>query len=316
MRLNQRRWRTRANRSLWAVPICLAAAISGQAQQLGDQRDSTQAPRPASNLTLQGAAVPQGLQDGGAQVQVNDQNKPSGLTQHRPVVIETPPLVLHAFEPLVIETSDLVISAFEPLVIDTPALSIVAHEPIVIGTPDLLIVTDKDDEIANDSATPTPLAGGSGATPTPLPGQNASPPSLAGSAPTAERVAPRLCVGEYTIHSASAAGSGYGNPKMPLGTPVMAKATLSTESCGAFLTLKTPGQKILLARQHGDKNVYQGKLHVPDGAKRVMTLTCGQNLTLYGGIVARDDRAQVSRQLWLQLDRVNEAVLASCAEAK
>lgn len=246
---------------------------------------------------------------------------PLVISVEGPLEIPAPPLVLAVEGPLEIDAPTLVLAVEGPLEIDSPPLVLVVEGPLVIDAPALPLVVetddedkDHDDEIANDSVTPTPFAGG-GASPTPFPGQNASPSRLAGSEPTSDRVAPRLCVGKYTVHMKQAVGKSTSHV-MPVGTREVASATLSTESCGAFLTLESQGQKILLARQHGDKNVYQGELHVPDGAKRVMTLTCGQNLTMFGGIVARDDRARVSRQMWLQLDRVNEAVLAACAEAK
>ncbi|MCG7575116.1 hypothetical protein MHM39_16250 [Phaeobacter sp. CNT1-3] len=228
------------------------------------------------------------------------QAPPLVLNVEGPLEIDTPPLVLAIEGPLEINAPDLVLAVEGPLILDAPALVITAYDPFVVTAPALLLIveddkgTDRNDKIAEASVPPTPNVGST------LP---------------RDSVEPRLCVGTYKMFMKQAVGSSISHA-MPVGTKEVARATVSTENCGAFLTLESQGQKILLARQHGDKNVYQGELHVPDGAKRVMTLTCGQNLTLYGGIVARDDRAQVSRQLWLQLDRVNEAVLASCAEAK
>jgi hypothetical protein len=228
------------------------------------------------------------------------QAPPLVLAIEGPFEIDAPPLVLAVEGPLEINTPDLMLAVEAPLLIDAPALVIMAYDPFVVTAPALpLIVEDdedthRDDEIAEAGVPPTP---------------NSS------STPPRDRAAPRLCVGTYKMHLRQAIGGSISHV-MPVGTKQVARATVSTESCGAFLTLEAQGQKALLTRQHGDDHRYEGELHLPDGAKRKLILTCGPNLTLFGGITTRDDRLQVNRQMWLQLDRTNEAALAACAEQK
>lgn len=200
---------------------------------------------------------------------------PLVLAIEGPFEIDAPPLVLAVEGPLEINTPDLMLAVEGPLQIDAPALVITAYNPFVVTAPALpLIVVDDEDT---------------------------------------DRTAPRLCVGTYKMYLRQAVGGSISHV-MPVGTKQVARATVSTESCGAFLTLEAQGQKALLTRQHGDDHRYEGELHLPDGAKRKLILTCGPNLTLFGGITTRDDRLQVNRQMWLQLDRTNEAALAACAE--
>lgn len=225
------------------------------------------------------------------------QAPPLVLAVEGPLEIDAPSLVLAVEESLEINAPDLVLAVEGPLIIAAPTLVITAYDPFVVTTPALPLIveededTDRNDEIAEGSV--PPMSGG-------------------GSTPPRDRVAPRLCVGTYKMFMKQAVGNSISHV-MPIGTKEVARATVTTESCGAFLTLSSQGQKILLARQQGDDNRYEGELHLPDGAKRKLSLMCGENLTLFGGIVARDDRLQVGRHMWLQLDLVNEATLTACA---
>ncbi|MBO9409646.1 hypothetical protein J7399_19570 [Shimia sp. R9_1] len=205
------------------------------------------------------------------------QAPPLVLAVEGPLEIDAPPLVLAVEGPLEINAPDLVLAVEGPLTIDAPALAITVFEPFVVTAPALPLIVEDDEDT--------------------------------------DRIAQHLCVGTYTMFIGQVVGTSISHV-MPIGTKEVARATVSSESCGASLTLAAQGQKILLARQHGGDNRYEGELHLPDGAKRKLSLTCGQNLTLFGGIVARDDRLQVGRQMWLQLDHVNEATLAACAERK
>ena len=205
------------------------------------------------------------------------QAPPLVLAVEGPLEIDAPPLILVVEGPLEINAPDLVLAVEGPLTIDAPALAITVFEPFVVTAPALPLIVEDDEDT--------------------------------------DRIAPHLCVGTYKMFMGQVVCNSISHV-MPIGTKEVARATVSSESCGASLSLAAQGQKILLARRHEDGHRYEGELHLPDGVKRKLSLNCGQNLTLYGGIIARDDRLQVSRQMWLQLDHVNEATLAARSEPK
>lgn len=237
------------------------------------------------------------------------------ITQRTPNIINVPNLVIVVKEPVEISVPDLVIVVKEPVEIAAPELRIIVKEPVEIDAPDLVIVI-KDETDEGDEK--VPFAGGGGGAP--LNGQNEvasnDPPPVGPQTaePNTSLDAKRICVGEYTVHSAGAVGSGFGNPEMPVGTPVMAKASLTTDSCGAFLTMTSQGQGILLARQHGGENVYVGELTMSDNVSRTLHLTCGRGLNMWGVLYASDENIKVRRQMWLRPVNTTTTTLASCAK--
>lgn len=228
--------------------------------------------------------------------------------------ILTPELVISVREPVNVSSPGLVIVVREPKEIQTPELVVVVNEPETLKTPELLIVVTEDEKGEGDENAPTEESGGA-----PLIGDkdiaSGGAPSDAplSTEPSTDFEAKRICVGEYTLHSAGAVGGGYGNPEMPVGTPVMAKATLTTDSCGAFLTMTSQGQSILLTRQDGD-NVYVGELKMPDGVSRSLHLTCGRGLNMWGVLSAQDDSIRVRRPMWLQPVNTSTTTRASCVK--
>lgn len=219
-------------------------------------------------------------------------------------IIQAPNLRIVVKEPVEIFPPDLVFVVKEPVEVSAPDLVIVVKEPVTIIAPELVLVIEENMEDHNkDSEEPSDADGIGGAT-------DVDSDTVTG---------PRICVGEYTVHSPGAMGGGLGPdgvpvPVMPVGTPVMAKATLTTDSCGAFLTMTSQGQSILMARQHGDENVYVGELKMPDGVSRSLQLTCGRGLNMWGALEAKDGNIQVRRPMWLQPVNTSITTLASCTQ--
>ncbi|MCJ8335085.1 MAG: hypothetical protein MJH10_12665 [Epibacterium sp.] len=218
------------------------------------------------------------------------------LVRREPQLIKAPQLIFVVKEPVEISAPDLLFVVKEPIQVSAPDLVFVVKEPEDIAAPELVFVVEEDTENQEGASEPE-----TSSTSTDLDDKTG--------------VGPPICVGEYTLHSSGAVGKGIGPdgkpvPNMPVGTPVMAKATLSTESCGEFLTMKSQGQSIQLARQHGGDNVYVGELKMPDGVTRILQLTCGRDLSMHGVLDARDANIKLQRPMWLRA--VNTTTLASC----
>jgi hypothetical protein len=251
-----------------------------------------------------------------------------GRPAPREVVVDVPDLVVigrPAPQEVIINVPDLVIvgrPAPQEVIVDVPDL-VVVGEPdpreVVIDVPDLIVVGEPEERDTEPNADDVGSSKTAGSGP-PLQGQkNVSSNGVPSDAPLSSDPgvkigANRICVGEYTLHSAGAVGSGYGNPEMPVGTPVIAKATLTTDSCGAFLTMTSQGQSILLARQQDGDNVYVGELKMPDGVARTLRLTCGRGLDMHGVLYARDDNVSLRRSMWLRPVNATTTTLAACAK--
>lgn len=219
------------------------------------------------------------------------------FARREPTRINAPDLVFVVKETVEISAPDMKFVVKEPVQIAAPDLVIVVKEPEEITAPAFVFVVedDKDSDTDKDSE------------------ENGGPPNLGNKTVTG----PGICVGDYTVHSAGSIGKGIGPdgkpvPTMPVGTPVMAKARLSTDTCGEFLIMNSQGQSILLARQHGGENIYVGELKMPDGVTRVLQLTCGRGLNMHGVLYARDANLNLRRPIWLR--PVKTTTLASCVK--
>lgn len=216
-----------------------------------------------------------------------------------PLEITTPEIQIVLGEPLAVTTPELVINLQQPLEVRTPSLDIYLAQPLVVSAPTLLVVIEEDDKESDEQSDSD---------------QSSTAPGLGSKTVTAQ-----LCVGDYTLHSAGAVGEGGGPdgkpvPTMRVGTPVMAKARLSSDSCGEFLTMNSQGKSIQLARQHGDENVYVGEMKMPDGVTRILQLTCGRDLNMHGVLFARDANLKLRRPLWLRPVNTTTTTLASCVK--
>ncbi|WP_293577548.1 hypothetical protein [Phaeobacter sp.] len=279
----------------------LASAASSQAV-VPAKPDTLRLIDPGSSSPLRDVPMPEAGERFTPQLATRVVHAPSlSILVREPVEIAAPDLVIVVTEPTEVSTPELVIALREPVEIAAPELIIVVKKPVDLSSPPLLIVVQKDEDPDNEGK---PEVDGNGSS-SPLGSKTVS--------------GHPICVGEYTIHSTGAASGGIGPdgvavPDMPVGTPVMAKATLSTDSCGAVLTMKSQGQSIQLVRQDGSDNAYIGELQMPDGVSRTLHLTCESNLNMRGMLHARDGRIKVRRPMWLRPADTTTTTLAACAK--
>lgn len=203
----------------------------------------------------------------------------------------TPNLVANG--PIVIEVPQLSVKAWEPITIDVPELTVKAWEPIVIELPELTVIAKQEDDSNEDQGE-----------------DDTAETAQSGTAPSAPKN-PGICVGYYQMHIGKTVGAS-GTHTMPVGTPKVARAVVTSKTCGASLVMQAQGKSILLQRTGPNTKTYQGTINLGDGAKRQLTLTCTNKPDLFGLMQAQDNRMGIKPGIWLNRERNLDATVSNC----